>query len=78
MAHARALQQLRDVLRFMAEAASKGAENALIIDGKALIYALAADVRGLFLEVSPMMASPGQSCLRSLACSAPMKQAVQE
>ena len=54
VAHSRAVQQLRDVLRFMAEAAGKGPENALIIDGKALTHALAPDVKALLLEVGPV------------------------
>ena len=55
MAHSRAVQQLQDVLRFMAEAAGKGPDNALIIDGKALTHALAPDVKALLLEVSPSL-----------------------
>ena len=49
LAHSKALQQLKDVLRFMEQAGA--ATNALVIDGKALTHALAADAKQLLLEV---------------------------
>ena len=52
LAHERCLNQLRDVLRFMEQAKGGLASNALVIDGKALTHALAADVKQLFLQVS--------------------------
>ena len=54
LAHERALQQLRDVLRFMEQAKGGATANALVIDGKALTHALAPDAKQLLLDVGAL------------------------
>ncbi len=61
-------EQLNDALRHMARNSSGGSDggNALIIDGKALVHALAGDTRDALLAVTnglPLLAISDSSCL---------------
>lgn len=52
LAHVKIGEQLQDALQCMAEAkAGNGGDNALIIDGKALLHGLAADLKAQLLQV---------------------------
>ncbi len=55
LAHSKIGEQLVDALQCMAEAkAADGGDNALIIDGKALLHGLATDLKGQLLQVDAM------------------------
>jgi len=69
LAHSKIGEQLQDALQCMAEAkAADGGDNALIIDGKALLHALATDLKGQLLQVgqadsaAPISLSAAQVC----------------
>lgn len=51
LAHAKIIEQLQDALKCMAGADAGGTDNALIIDGKALLHGLAPDVKATLLQV---------------------------
>lgn len=51
LAHSKIQEQLQDALKCMAEAGAGGSDNALIIDGKALLHGLAPDVKASLLQV---------------------------
>ena len=52
LAHSKIGEQLHDALQCMAEAkAAGGGDNALVIDGKALLHGLAADLKAKLLQV---------------------------
>ena len=67
-AHSKIGEQLQDALQCMAEAkAADGGDNALIIDGKALLHALATDLKGQLLQVGrPDSAAPISSTAAQL------------
>ena len=53
LAHTKIGEQLQDALQCMAEAkAAGGGDNALVIDGKALLHGLAHDLKGQLLQAS--------------------------
>lgn len=60
LAHSKIQEQLQDALKSMAEGAAEGLDNALVIDGKALLHGLAPDVKASLLQVSCL---PYQSSL---------------
>ncbi|DBB12995.1 TPA: hypothetical protein ACH3X3_005736 [Trebouxia sp. C0006] len=68
LAHSKIGEQLQDAMQCMAEAkAADGGDNALIIDGKALLHALATDLKGQLLQV-------GQQCAAVICCRVSPKQ----
>ncbi|BDA43574.1 Phospholipid-transporting ATPase 3 [Coccomyxa sp. Obi] len=69
LAAATVREQLSDALRHMARDSSEGG-NALIIDGKALVHALADDCRSALLAV-------GQACAAVVCCRVSPKQKAQ-
>lgn len=53
LAHTKIGEQLQDALQCMAEAAAAGGgDNALVIDGKALLHGLAQDLKAHLLQAS--------------------------
>lgn len=53
LAHTKIGEQLQDALQCMAEAAAAGGgDNALVIDGKALLHGLAEDLKAHLLQAS--------------------------
>lgn len=52
LAHTKIGEQLQDALQCMAEARAAGGDNALVIDGKALLHGLAQDLKAQLLQAS--------------------------
>lgn len=52
LAHSKITEQLQDALKSMAEVGPAGTDNALVIDGKALLHGLAPDTKATLLQVS--------------------------
>ena len=63
LAHTKIGEQLQDALQCMAEAkAAGGADNALVIDGKALLHGLAHDLKAQLLQASSAPLAVVQQC----------------
>lgn len=78
LAHSKITEQLQDALKSMAEAGAGGTDNALVIDGKALLHGLAPDTKAALLQVSLMAAVHGcdMSCMSMIPCLWPPRECV--
>ena len=62
LAHSKIQEQLQDALKSMAEGAAEGLDNALVIDGKALLHGLAPDTKASLLQVSCLPHQTSRCC----------------
>lgn len=64
LAHTKIGEQLQDALQCMAEAkAAGGGDNALVIDGKALLHGLASDLKAQLLQASTSLRHQSWWCI---------------